>query len=111
MYIPPKCTFVSFEKCLQKTFCKNSATNCEKDRPTHAYKSGASEEASQKRCQEGKKEKESILRINRYVFQFFQREAGKYATPCPRIMQFPLTRFPLKYADFGLFTQMWQNST
>ena len=33
-------------------------------------------------------------------FQFLQREAGKYATPCLRIMQFPLTRFPLKYADF-----------
>ena len=74
MYIPPKCTFVSFEKCLQKTFCKNSATNCEKDRPTHAYKSGASEEASQKSCQEEKKEKESILSINRYVFFSFFKE-------------------------------------
>ena len=68
---------MSFEKCLQKTFCKNSATNCEKDRPTHAYKSGASEEASQKRCQEGKKEKESILRINRYVFSVFSKRSRK----------------------------------
>ena len=61
----------------KKTFCKNSATNCEKDRPTHAYKSGASEEASQKRCQEGKKEKESILRINRYVFSVSSKRSRK----------------------------------
>ena len=49
----------------------------------------------------GKKEKESILRINRYVFSVFKREAGKYATPSSPVSSYA-DFWPI-YANLGKF--------